>query len=166
MKVLRIGHVSSVPPGRTDCFDATNPGYQISVSLTFQPPPHVTVHLVGTGAPGIARRAVDELVADATEEVREGARLVVSELVTNAIQADEACTVSAWFLSGDGAVRIEVADSSRDLPQLRPAGDGRVGGYGLRIVDHLSARWGVVESKVGKFVWTEIEPSEDAAPRS
>lgn len=123
----------------------------------FHPPPHVTVQLAGTGAPRSGRRALSELLSDADEELRDGALLVVSELVTNAIKAAERCTMSAWFLAGLGAVRIEVIDTGGGLPAVRSQDEGHAGGYGLRIVDHVSARWGVVEHDIGKTTWSEIE---------
>ena len=134
--------------------------------LTFQPPPHLTVQLAGNGAPGTGRRGLSELLSEADAELRESALLVVSELVTNAIQAARECTVSAWFRGEIGAVRIEVTDTARGLPAIRPPGDGRAGGYGLRIVDQVSTRWGVVEHEVGKMTWSEIERPEVAAPHS
>lgn len=97
-------------------------------------------------------------MSGADTELREGAVLVVSELVTNAIQAADECTLSAWFAAGIGAVRIEVTDTARGAPAIRPLGDGRAGGHGLRIVDHISTRWGVVEHDLGKTTWAEIEP--------
>ncbi len=122
------------------------------------------MQLAGSGAPGVGRRALSELLSEADGELRESVLLVASELVTNAIQAAQKCTVSAWFLADVGAVRIDVTDTSRGLPAIRPLGDGRAGGYGLRIVDQISTRWGVVEHEVGKMTWTEIERPEVAAP--
>ena len=80
--------------------------------------------------------------------------LVFSELITNATvhTADPSRAVISYEPHG---VRIEVHDSSRAGP-LRRRGDQR-GGFGLRIVEQLSASWGWEQTSAGKVVWSNID---------
>ena len=84
------------------------------------------------------------------------AALAVSELVTNAIRAAGQCSLSAWYHADQGAVRVEVIDTSQEMPAIQPRDSGRVGGHGLRIVADVSTSWGVVEREDSKVVWFEI----------
>ena len=76
---------------------------------------------------------------------------VLSELETNALHhAGGATGVRALLL--DDMLRLEVDDASARSPAMRPA-DGANGGFGLRIVDQLTVRWGYTTSGDGKTVW-------------
>jgi anti-sigma regulatory factor (Ser/Thr protein kinase) len=125
----------------------------------------MTLDLAGTGASRAGRRAIEALVAGADDEARASAILVTSELVTNAIQAASSCIMSGWFLPDPGAIRIEVTDSSPDLPVMREWASPLVGGHGLRIVDQLATRWGVSINESSKTVWAEIDTTPPAPPR-
>lgn len=125
--------------------------------VTFHPPPHVRLHLTGSTAPRTGRRAIETLIADTDAEARASAILITSELVTNAIQAASSCIMSGWYLPDPGAIRIEVVDSSPDLPSIQHPSSHRVGGHGLRIVDQLSTSWGVTINDASKTVWAEID---------
>ena len=84
------------------------------------------------------------------------AALAVSELVTNAIRAAGQCTLSAWYHTDELAVRVEVTDTSQEMPAIQPLNSERVGGHGLRIVAAVSTRWGLIEREDSKVVWFEI----------
>lgn len=134
--------------------------------VVFHPPPHLVVQLEGRDAPRLARNALASLLVHADQALISNARLVTSELVTNAIQAAAACTLSAWFLDDLQALRIEVSDASPHMPQLRESDDHRVGGYGLRIVGELSSHWGVTTDDGGKTVWAELTGDQFASGSS
>ena len=90
-----------------------------------------------------------------TREVIDDAQMIVSELLTNAINARCAgaeVTVSVH----EGVVRIEVVDDADGVPQPnRPsAADER--GRGLMIVAALSSDWGYDVWARGKRVWAEL----------
>jgi anti-sigma regulatory factor (Ser/Thr protein kinase) len=76
------------------------------------------------------------------------ARLLISELVTNAVMFGKLpgvpvpgqITLALWHLRD--ALVIEVADQSADLPVLRPAGGAAERGRGLHLVAALSSQWG------------------------
>jgi anti-sigma regulatory factor (Ser/Thr protein kinase) len=82
------------------------------------------------------------------------ARLVVSELVTNAlVHAHTHITVT---LEGrhDGSVRVTVHDDSSATPVARIAAVTDTGGRGLAIVEHYCSEWGFdVHPGHGKSVW-------------
>ena len=82
--------------------------------------------------------------------------LLVSEVVTNSIRhAGEHGDriVLAARLTDDWA-RIEVRDSG---PGFDPDVRHTAPGYGLRMLDMLSARWGVDRDEQGTRVWFEVD---------
>ncbi|WP_169797108.1 ATP-binding protein, partial [Streptacidiphilus griseoplanus] len=90
------------------------------------------------------------------------AALVVAELAANAVLHGR--LPGRHFelrLSADPPVlRIEVSDARGECRPGPPAqpGPGAESGWGLLLVDHLAARWGVLDrSPVGKTVWAELE---------
>jgi hypothetical protein len=82
------------------------------------------------------------------------AELLVSELVTNAIQA--ASYEVELRLMRVGKLLVEVSDDNHNLPQLQRADADHVQGRGLALVSHLSRRWGTSRKAVGKVVWFEL----------
>jgi anti-sigma regulatory factor (Ser/Thr protein kinase) len=92
--------------------------------------------------------AITDLAGDAA--------MVVSELVTNAIRAGASSIVLEVGRVG-GMFRITVIDDAAGVPKLAEPDPTAVAGRGLRIVDALSARWGVEEAAVGKRVWAELD---------
>lgn len=130
-----------------------------AMDLTPASPPDLAVQLHDARAAArSAREAVLALIHVRRDtEFAQDALLVVSELVTNAVcHAGGGCTLSAW--NRPHSLRVEVQDSSPDLPRFTPdpPGPAEVGGRGLHIVDTLSARWGVRSAELGKTVWAEI----------
>ena len=106
-------------------------------------------------APRRARRFIGQLVEG---PLGDDARLVTSELVTNVIQhTSSAGVIRAIDHRPDGPLRIEISDDDPAVPVS--IGAQEVGGRGLTIVRHLSARWGVrsIEGD-GKVVWAEFGP--------
>ncbi|GGU56030.1 hypothetical protein GCM10010211_21080 [Streptomyces albospinus] len=78
------------------------------------------------------------------ESTSEDARLVVSELVTNAIRHGSGA-VKLRVEYRCRQVRIEVTDGSDTAPERRRAGADDVGGRGLSLVAALARRWGVID---------------------
>jgi anti-sigma regulatory factor (Ser/Thr protein kinase) len=93
----------------------------------------------------------------------ENAELLVSELVTNAIQASLAAEriqpVRLWLSSDRSRLLIQVQDSNRCPPARTDADDGGESGRGLLIVEAISTKWGwhPKEGQGGKMVWAIIE---------
>lgn len=117
-----------------------------------------------TSSPGAARDAVDTWLG-ADHPAGFDVRLVVSELVTNAVRHSDlpaAHGVHLKLYDLGGLIRVEVRDPGavRTTPKAETAGDDwtREGGRGLFIVEQCSTRWGVDyrPSPHGCLVWCEI----------
>lgn len=94
----------------------------------------------------------------------ERVELLVSELVTNAMQISQATAQSGpvrlWVVSDGTQVMIFVWDASLRPPvSAEPGGDSE-NGRGLLIVQAVSAQWGwdYPPSLGGKVVWAQICP--------
>jgi anti-sigma regulatory factor (Ser/Thr protein kinase) len=116
-----------------------------------------------------AREAITELLVrnDFDDALVESIRLVVSELVTNAVV--HAGTDIGLRCRVDPArrhVRIEVTDGRPDaLPVLRPSAPGDdIGGWGLQFVSTLGSTWGVATSDHRKTVWCDVDAARHAGP--
>jgi anti-sigma regulatory factor (Ser/Thr protein kinase) len=111
-------------------------------------------------SPGEARRFCASnlsraLGADAHELI-DDAQMIVSELLTNAINAQ--CDGADLIVSvQDGVVRIEVLDDADGVPQLRAPHARDERGRGLLIVAALASDWGYELSTKGKRVWAELQ---------
>jgi anti-sigma regulatory factor (Ser/Thr protein kinase) len=90
----------------------------------------------------------------------EDAVLVVSEVVTNAVEHG-AGRVRVRLLRRCESVRIEVQDDSPSPPVLLALGRTAERGRGLHIVTRLAARWGSRRSGSGKVVWAELPSGVD-----
>ncbi len=89
------------------------------------------------------------------EPARDVARLVISELVTNAISQGEGA-VRVMLDAGEGSLLVEVFDSGHRLPSLDDAPVDATSGRGLRLVDAVCDEWGVREELEGKTVWARV----------
>ncbi|MGW4229108.1 SpoIIE family protein phosphatase [Streptomyces sp. NPDC004980] len=85
-------------------------------------------------------------LADVTE-------LVVSELVGNALRYGGG--PGRLRLLCDERLRVEVADTGPDLPQIQHADVSDEGGRGLQLINLLCRRWGSCRTAIGKVVWAE-----------
>ncbi|MBO0923412.1 SpoIIE family protein phosphatase [Cellulomonas sp. zg-ZUI199] len=84
------------------------------------------------------------------------AELVVSELVANAVLHGWGHVALQLYDTGDG-LRIEVEDANPTPPVTTDGHPGRVGGFGMQIVERL-ADWGWRQSRGGKVVWAKVRP--------
>jgi anti-sigma regulatory factor (Ser/Thr protein kinase) len=85
----------------------------------------------------------------------EDAKLIVSELATNAVRHANS-PFSVEICPKGSIVRLSVRDASRTVPSLRGRDALAESGRGLQIVDALSADWGVEFSGQDKAVWAEL----------
>lgn len=85
---------------------------------------------------------------------RAAVELAVDELVTNAVIHGEP-PIDLTITKVDHAIRGEVTDHSLVPPTVKSADE--YGGFGLRIVDASTNRWGYVAVPDGKTVWFEID---------
>ena len=103
----------------------------------------------------IRRFVVAACREDLGAEPCETAALLVSEVATNAL-VHAAGRIQVRVRLRGGVLRVEVADSSPDLPAPRRAGTLDEGGRGLTLVDVLASSWGVESDEFGKVVWFEV----------
>ncbi|WP_435136899.1 ATP-binding protein [Actinacidiphila sp. bgisy144] len=83
--------------------------------------------------------------------------LVVTELVANASQHTTSRLIRVTVTRpARDAVRIDVVDRSRTLPQPRDPRADDERGRGLALVLNLTERWGADRLAFGKTVWGEL----------
>lgn len=92
-------------------------------------------------------------------DVAEVAELLVSEVVTNAIEHGRSGGVVTITALPTG-IRVEVSDRSTNRPQVLNPGVDEPTGRGLGIVSELARRWGVDLHRHGKSVWFELDDVE------
>ncbi|MFF4031445.1 SpoIIE family protein phosphatase [Streptomyces sviceus] len=108
------------------------------------------------GEVGRARAAVREQLHDwGLAKLADGAELMVSELVTNAVRHSHSRPVELRLVRGD-TLLCEVDDDDHELPNLLSAGPADEQGRGLRVVSTLAREWGASRTKAGKTVWFEL----------
>jgi anti-sigma regulatory factor (Ser/Thr protein kinase) len=91
--------------------------------------------------------------------------LIVSELVTNSIQAAQrshggghltTAVVRLWLSSDLDCVLIRVWDGNRQMPVRQEAGPDEESGRGLMLVQQLCSEWGAYRKADGKVVWALV----------
>ena len=95
------------------------------------------------------------------ESFTEGADVLVTELVTNAVVACREIklreVIQLWLVPAAEEVLIVVWDASPQRPVRTDADDTAEGGRGLMLVAALSERWGWRPATGGgKFVWAVL----------
>jgi anti-sigma regulatory factor (Ser/Thr protein kinase) len=108
-----------------------------------------------------ARRAVIAGDGDLPTAVREDVLLLVTELVTNAVQhggVGSEGRLEVELRLWPALVRVEVVDPGTEFMRVRPRLSREdPGGWGLVLVDRIAARWGVGRGPSFTRVWFEIE---------
>ena len=97
----------------------------------------------------------DTLGAWGCDDFLDAARLLVSELVTNAVLHARTDFELVLRVLRSG-VRVEVRDGSAAAPVVRHYEDEAMTGRGLALVEQMATRWGVQPNGKGKTVWFEI----------
>jgi DNA-binding transcriptional MerR regulator len=109
-----------------------------------------------TRAPEAARRALDQLAVDLGEEQHFNLRLLVSELVGNAVRHakhEETATLRVTARVGADRVHVAVSDQGGGFDwKTRPRSHG---GRGLPLVAALADRWGLT-FEGGTTAWFEL----------
>jgi anti-sigma regulatory factor (Ser/Thr protein kinase) len=123
-------------------------------------------------APGCARGHVRSLAHEwGLAGLADIAELLVSELVTNAVQASQHLKTSAdlaivpvvrlWITSDRVSMAIHVWDACDEMPVRQDADPDAVGGRGLLMVETLGKDWGAYRQARGKVVWVLISLPDD-----
>jgi anti-sigma regulatory factor (Ser/Thr protein kinase) len=114
----------------------------------------------GPSAASAARNALLALESRVDGRVLDDIRLLVSELVTNAVRhagAPRGGEIELDVSMEASSVRVEVADPGDGFdPEPRDDEMTRPGGWGLYLVDRIADRWGVVRNAMNR-VWFEID---------
>ncbi|WLW55377.1 ATP-binding protein [Streptomyces sp. YU58] len=171
--LARLGRGERIEHFATRC--STSAGRAIHVDLTLWPlraavdgrPVGACVVVRQSPAPAVTERdlaAVPESVAEGravlgeflAERDRDGvadeARLLASEVLTNAVQHGEGPIRLRLSLT-EGELTVEVTDRGPGRPRRRHAGSADESGRGLELLDTLAASWGTRPAEDGKTVW-------------
>ncbi|MEZ0110352.1 anti-sigma regulatory factor (Ser/Thr protein kinase) [Catenulispora sp. EB89] len=107
------------------------------------------------GAPGRAREFLTRFVgAEGAEQYGEDGRLVISELVTNAVQHGAGTEMSVDLELTGAGLEVGVYDDGPGEPRITPAARRETGGRGLVVVARIAQEWGVqFAERGGKRVW-------------
>ena len=125
------------------------------VTLALEPHPQ---------AAGLARAFVARELEHCDEEVRDVARLLVSELVTNAV-VHAASAVEVEVQAGPEGILLRVRDADTG-PLVMRAGAGSEldeGGRGIMLIDRLADAWGTEHHKGRKTVWFRLDVAPAAS---
>lgn len=119
----------------------------------------------GPDAPAVARLSLEQLNGLLLPETMYDLRLLVSEIVTNAVKHSSppgGRTIRLYVAVTSTGVRVEVTDAGQgfDPSEVSHAPDYE-GGWGLGIVAALSDKWGITE-KGGTCVWFEMSRGKAA----
>jgi anti-sigma regulatory factor (Ser/Thr protein kinase) len=102
-----------------------------------------------------ARHFVRETLAQAADDLRANASLLVSEVVSNAVlHASGPVTVEVQ--QKGSAYRIAVSDGSRTPPTEKGYRADDPTGRGLHLLDCVAAAWGWKRTGTGKVVWFDL----------
>ncbi|MFE7170372.1 PAS domain S-box protein [Streptomyces sp. NPDC057616] len=99
---------------------------------------------------------VDTLHTWGNAHKADDARLLVSEVLTNAVQHAAGPLVLHMRRTVNSLV-IEISDLSPHLPHPRPAAEDDESGRGLLLVDSLASSWGVRPEERGKTTWFVLQ---------
>lgn len=105
-----------------------------------------------------ARRFVGATLGTLPDSIYESVLLIVSELATNAIR-HAGTGFSVEIALNREELRIAVVDVGDGKPTIGSPPPTQPSGRGLRIVEMLSDRWGIIPSspEEGKTVWFSVK---------
>ncbi|MEU9166833.1 SpoIIE family protein phosphatase [Streptomyces sp. NPDC048420] len=116
---------------------------------------------------GVARQQLRELLHDwSSADQVDSAVLLLSEMLTNVLvhtDADALLLAEVRGEAGERRMRIEVTDTSDDLPHKRRPGELASSGRGVMLIELLADVWGVDPRGEGKSIWFELYESPDEA---
>jgi anti-sigma regulatory factor (Ser/Thr protein kinase) len=101
----------------------------------------------------VARRELEAAATRLPPDRRADARLLTTELVTNAFRHGHP-PITLIIDEREDHLRVEVADAGEGRPRRSPE-PGAHGGWGLLLVETTADRWGVADGSTN--VWFEID---------
>ncbi len=136
------GDAATVRAAEADGEEEGEPGAE----LTLAPDP---------SAARVARAWVAEVLADWPEGAVDSARLLMSELVTNAV-LHARTEISLGCRLEEASARFEVGDRQRGGPTPKRYVADSPTGRGMRLVATLAEAWGVERTPSSKVVWFAV----------
>ncbi len=114
-------------------------------------------------APRLARDFVAEQGKELPQQSIDDARLLVSELVTNALRYGRP-VITVQVVLGAPLIEVSVHDESTTLPPAEPPAvlETSLSGRGLHLVGRIASQWGITptDSPMGKAVWFRLDPAD------
>lgn len=108
-------------------------------------------------APAVARLFVQAKLDEwGLSAMAPDAVLLVDELVLNVLEHVPGAAPLIDITVGDEVVRVDVSDPAPDFTDGSEC-ERAMPRLGLRIVDSVASRWGVLPSPSGKAVWFELD---------
>lgn len=141
------------------------PGEDGGLDHTLAPAPTIrrTLLSVAQAEPervAVARQHLRELLHDwPSQDQVDSAVLLLSEMLTNVLvhtDADALMQAEVRGEPGGRRMRVEVTDTSDDLPHKRRPGEMASSGRGLVLIELLAQSWGVDPRGEGKSIWFEL----------
>jgi anti-sigma regulatory factor (Ser/Thr protein kinase) len=110
------------------------------------------------GAAAQARRVLDRLAGEVDERRLDDARLLVSELIANAVEhVDEDGAIELRVDNDPERLRVEVIDPGPGFtPRARGPGDSEESGWGLHFLARIADRWAAERDERAR-VWFELK---------
>ncbi|MEV7424102.1 MULTISPECIES: ATP-binding protein [unclassified Streptomyces] len=111
----------------------------------------------------ILRRVVrEQLKTWNASALADETQLAVTELATNVIKhVGRGVSATLVMEPAEDGLRIEMHDTSYEMPTLRHAGCGDECGRGLHLLAAVAADWGTTITATGKAVWCEFPLGQD-----
>ena len=138
-------------------------GHNDDVTLLLTQLPAAPLASVATELPALAEsvptgRAFLSGVLTAWEcaDTADDARLLLSEILTNAVQHAQG-PIGLHLCRTTTEITVEISDRSPHLPQPRTAGEDEESGRGLILVRALADGWGVRPTDEGKTTWFSLK---------
>ena len=106
-------------------------------------------------AAGYARSLLTRTCDHLPPAAVEAARVVLTELVVNAVEHGSP-PIRCHMQCDDDGLHVEVSDAGPAAPVHRDAASDEEGGRGVALVARLSRSWGVRPATAGKTIWAHI----------
>jgi anti-sigma regulatory factor (Ser/Thr protein kinase) len=132
------------------------------VRPTVHRPRRITLTAAPTAAQEARRHVRAAIVAWDAPVDADIAVLLVSELVTNALQHEAGGTIMLTLTCVCDQLRVAVHDTSRLAPAIVDAPADAEAGRGLMLVASLSTTWGYHRTAAGKAVYFTLMPPDGA----
>ena len=113
--------------------------------------PHTRERVVELAVPFVERDRIADL------------RLVISEVVTNAVRHGGEGEMLVAVTPKDGYLCVQVTDTGDGFaPRPRAFGPDEDGGFGLFLVERLTRRWGLTREDSNTRVWFEFDFEDES----